>query len=107
MNHESLRGLIEQAFEDRAALSPAAAPTELRGAVEAVLDGLEDGSLRVDDFLLNEEGTDERFLAWKSLSAKGIAFDLSPRRLHIQDVRFQLCAGRAGDPRHALHAQSR
>ena len=47
MNHESLKGLIEQSFEDRASLAPTKAPAGLRDAVEAVLDGLEDGSLRV------------------------------------------------------------
>ncbi len=47
MTDESLKGLIEQAFEDRASLSPATAPADLRDAVEAVLDGLEAGSLRV------------------------------------------------------------
>ncbi len=47
MNHEALKPLIEQAFEDRASLNPADAPAELRAAVEAVLDGLEAGTLRV------------------------------------------------------------
>ncbi|MEE4175312.1 MAG: 2,3,4,5-tetrahydropyridine-2,6-dicarboxylate N-succinyltransferase, partial [Xanthomonadales bacterium] len=47
MTDKALRDLIEQAFEDRASLSPADAPAELREAVEAVLDGLETGALRV------------------------------------------------------------
>jgi 2,3,4,5-tetrahydropyridine-2-carboxylate N-succinyltransferase len=47
MKHEALKPLIEQAFEDRASLNPADAPAELRAAVEAVLDGLEAGALRV------------------------------------------------------------
>jgi 2,3,4,5-tetrahydropyridine-2-carboxylate N-succinyltransferase len=42
-----MRELIEQAWEDRAGLTPANAPGELKQAVEACLDGLEDGRYRV------------------------------------------------------------
>ncbi len=43
----TLQALIEQAWEDRAELSPSRAPAELRDAVETCLDGLEDGRFRV------------------------------------------------------------
>ncbi|MFO7553992.1 MAG: DUF748 domain-containing protein [Desulfobacterales bacterium] len=47
-----------------------------------------DGSVSVDSFMLNEEGTGERFLEWKELSANGLKFGLSPDRLHIEEVRL-------------------
>ncbi len=42
-----LAGLIEQAFEDRLQFSPTNAPQDVQEAVERVLSGLDDGSLRV------------------------------------------------------------
>lgn len=39
--------IIEQAWEDRANISPSAAPSDVREAVEQTLAGLNDGSLRV------------------------------------------------------------
>lgn len=42
-----LSGLIEQAFEDRLQFSPTNTPEDVREAVERVLAGLDDGSLRV------------------------------------------------------------
>jgi 2,3,4,5-tetrahydropyridine-2-carboxylate N-succinyltransferase len=47
MSEQQLRSTIEAAFERRSELDPAAAPEGLREAVEAVLDGLESGALRV------------------------------------------------------------
>jgi 2,3,4,5-tetrahydropyridine-2-carboxylate N-succinyltransferase len=44
---ESTRKHIEDAWENRAQLAPAAAPRELREAVETVLAGLDAGTLRV------------------------------------------------------------
>jgi len=44
---ESIRKTIEAAWEGRAALSPATAPRDLRGAVEEVIAGLDSGKLRV------------------------------------------------------------
>lgn len=41
------QSIIEQAWEDRASISPAAAPDEVRVAVKDTLAGLNDGSLRV------------------------------------------------------------
>jgi 2,3,4,5-tetrahydropyridine-2-carboxylate N-succinyltransferase len=43
----ALANLIEQAWENRAELTPASAPQELRRGVEECLDGLETGELRV------------------------------------------------------------
>jgi len=44
---EQARKTIEQAWEERAALGPAAAPKDVRAAVEAVITGLDTGRLRV------------------------------------------------------------
>ncbi len=43
----TLQSIIDQAWENRATLSPQEAPNEVRAAVNAVLDGLNQGSLRV------------------------------------------------------------
>jgi 2,3,4,5-tetrahydropyridine-2-carboxylate N-succinyltransferase len=43
----TLQNIIDQAWEDRASLSPSAAPKEVREAVASVLAGLNDGSIRV------------------------------------------------------------
>ena len=43
----TLQNIINQAWEDRASLSPSAAPKEVREAVATVLAGLNDGSIRV------------------------------------------------------------
>jgi 2,3,4,5-tetrahydropyridine-2-carboxylate N-succinyltransferase len=47
MNHEHLQRLIDAAFEERATLSPQSAPRELKDAVEATLQLLDGGTLRV------------------------------------------------------------
>ena len=44
---EQDRKVIDEAWENRASLSPASAPRELREAVERVIAGLDSGSLRV------------------------------------------------------------
>ncbi|MGY6553814.1 MAG: 2,3,4,5-tetrahydropyridine-2,6-dicarboxylate N-succinyltransferase [Wenzhouxiangella sp.] len=44
---QTLQNLIEQAWEHRAELSPERADPELRQAIDACLDGLESGALRV------------------------------------------------------------
>ena len=44
---DNARAIIEQAWENRAQLSPAAAPREVREAVDAVIAGLDSGRLRV------------------------------------------------------------
>ena len=44
---QQLQQIIDDAFENRAALSPSDAPAAIREAVEAVIAGLDDGSLRV------------------------------------------------------------
>ena len=44
---DDARNTIEQAFERRSDLSPDTAPEALREAVEQVIAGLDDGSLRV------------------------------------------------------------
>jgi 2,3,4,5-tetrahydropyridine-2-carboxylate N-succinyltransferase len=45
--HEPLIGLLEAAWEDRAKFSSASAPQEVRDAVEAVIEALDKGALRV------------------------------------------------------------
>jgi uncharacterized protein involved in outer membrane biogenesis len=47
------------------------------------------GSMGVDSFKLSEAGSGERFLEWKAMSANGLEFELSPRRLGIEELRFQ------------------
>ena len=47
MNHESLRATVEAAFERRQGLTPDNAGTELRAAIDAVIDRLDRGELRV------------------------------------------------------------
>ncbi|MCB1887001.1 MAG: 2,3,4,5-tetrahydropyridine-2,6-dicarboxylate N-succinyltransferase [Rhodocyclaceae bacterium] len=44
---QALQKIIDDAFEVRTTLSPASAPAEVRDAVEQVIAGLDDGSLRV------------------------------------------------------------
>jgi 2,3,4,5-tetrahydropyridine-2-carboxylate N-succinyltransferase len=46
-SHEQLRKVIDSAYEARATLNPRTAPTELRAAVESVIELLNDGVLRV------------------------------------------------------------
>ena len=43
----ALQSIIDTAFENRASLSPASAPAEIRNAVEEVIAGLDAGTLRV------------------------------------------------------------
>ena len=47
MPHTALQNLIETAWEDRASLNPGQAPDALRQAVDQVIVGLDDGTLRV------------------------------------------------------------
>jgi len=44
---QNIQKIIDDAFDDRAALSPCAAPAEVREAVEFVIAGLDAGTLRV------------------------------------------------------------
>jgi 2,3,4,5-tetrahydropyridine-2,6-dicarboxylate N-succinyltransferase len=44
---QALQKIIDDAFENRASLSPSAAPAEIRDAVEQVIAGLDAGTLRV------------------------------------------------------------
>jgi hypothetical protein len=46
------------------------------------------GSVSVNELLLNENSTGERFLEWKKMSANGLNFGLSPDHLQIQEVRL-------------------
>jgi hypothetical protein len=47
-----------------------------------------DGSMSLNKLKLNETDTGERFLDWKAMSANGIKFSLSPRRLKIEEVKL-------------------
>ena len=42
-----LQAIIETAYESRAQLTPRTTPPDLRASIEAVIDGLDRGSLRV------------------------------------------------------------
>lgn len=44
---QDLQAIIDTAFDNRASLSPSSAPAEVRNAVEAVIAGLDAGTLRV------------------------------------------------------------
>ncbi|MGL1833822.1 2,3,4,5-tetrahydropyridine-2,6-dicarboxylate N-succinyltransferase [Rhodocyclaceae bacterium SMB388] len=44
---QEIQKIIDEAFDNRADLSPASAPTKVRDAVATVIAGLDDGSLRV------------------------------------------------------------
>jgi 2,3,4,5-tetrahydropyridine-2,6-dicarboxylate N-succinyltransferase len=44
---EQLKAIIEEAYESRAQLTPQTAPTDLRASIEAVIDALDRGTLRV------------------------------------------------------------
>ncbi|HRQ57581.1 MAG TPA: 2,3,4,5-tetrahydropyridine-2,6-dicarboxylate N-succinyltransferase [Azoarcus taiwanensis] len=44
---QELQRIIDEAFENRATLSPSSAPAEIRDAVQTVINGLDSGSLRV------------------------------------------------------------
>ena len=46
------------------------------------------GNASIHDFRLNEAGTEERLIAWKTLSAKKIALSLEPNRLAIKEIRL-------------------
>ena len=45
------------------------------------------GQLSVDDVLVNEEGTSERFISWKTISADGMQLSMSPEKLVIKELR--------------------
>jgi hypothetical protein len=44
------------------------------------------GALRVDDLLVTEMATGDRFLAWKTLVADRVAFALAPARLAVDEI---------------------
>ena len=46
---QSIQQIIDQAWEDRASLSPKTAPADIRNAVAEVIAGLNEGTLRVAD----------------------------------------------------------
>ncbi|MGH8761788.1 MAG: DUF748 domain-containing protein [Nitrosospira sp.] len=46
------------------------------------------GNASIHDFRLNEAGTEERLIAWKTLSAQKITLSLEPNRLVIKEVRL-------------------
>ncbi|MDQ3186114.1 MAG: DUF748 domain-containing protein [Pseudomonadota bacterium] len=46
------------------------------------------GSTSVHNFRLNETGTEERLISWKTLSANRITLTLAPNRLAIKEVRL-------------------
>jgi len=46
------------------------------------------GTLRVDNLLVNEAGSGERLLAWKSLAATGLSLGLGPDQLKIEEAKL-------------------
>ncbi|MET0680650.1 MAG: DUF748 domain-containing protein, partial [Burkholderiales bacterium] len=47
------------------------------------------GAIRVDDVLINEDRTGERFVSWKTLSAEDASLTLAPHRLSIKEIRLE------------------
>src|SRR6185369_3089661 len=47
------------------------------------------GTARVDNLLVNEAGSKERLLAWKSVTATGLSLDLEPNRLNVEEARVR------------------
>jgi uncharacterized protein involved in outer membrane biogenesis len=45
------------------------------------------GTVSIENVLVNEARTGDRFLSWKTLSADEVAFTLAPNRLAIKEVR--------------------
>jgi Domain of Unknown Function (DUF748) len=45
------------------------------------------GSISIADLLVNESGTEERFLSWKTMSTDDVTFTLAPNRLRIKEIR--------------------
>jgi hypothetical protein len=56
-----------------------------RGAQPALLTR---GQFAVEDFLVNEAASGERFASWKTLGADGVELSLSPDRLAIRQMRL-------------------
>jgi uncharacterized protein involved in outer membrane biogenesis len=46
------------------------------------------GALDVSNILLNDAGSGERLVAWKSLATKGISFALDPMKLEVREIRL-------------------
>ena len=46
------------------------------------------GALDVAALRLNEQGSGERLIAWKSLATKGVRFRLDPARLEVKEIRL-------------------
>lgn len=78
----TLQSIIDQAWENRATLSPQEAPNEVRAAVNAVLDGLNQGSLRVATREKNGQWTIHQWV-----KKSGVAV-VSLRRQHSDDRRW-------------------
>jgi len=45
------------------------------------------GAISIADLLVNESGTEERFLSWKTMSTDDVTFTLAPNRLRIKEIR--------------------
>jgi len=80
VDESALRALIEGAYEARAEISPENASRELRGAIEAVIDRLDAGSLRVAE----KRGGDWHVHQWLK-KAVLLSFRITPNA--------PLCAG--------------
>ncbi|HLX80749.1 MAG TPA: DUF748 domain-containing protein [Burkholderiales bacterium] len=48
-----------------------------------------DGTLRVDNFLVNEAEGGERLLAWKALTVSGLNLSLAPDQLKIKETKLE------------------
>jgi hypothetical protein len=82
---------LQPAVADRTTL--ALASGEVSATVQAQYRALKDraelrtrGNASVEELLLTEAGTGERFLGWKAVHVNGISFSLAPERLDISSI---------------------
>ena len=53
-----------------------------------------EGRVTIADMLARETATGDRLVAWKTMEAEGIAYDLAPNRLTVKDVRLDAPAAK-------------
>lgn len=72
------------ALDIRSGAVSASSGLRYQGGAPAVLQA--QGRVGIANLLVNEAGSDQRFLSWKQLDAEGVAFDLASRRFTVQEV---------------------
>jgi outer membrane protein OmpA-like peptidoglycan-associated protein len=72
------------ALDIRSGAVSASSGLRYQGGAPAVLQA--QGRVGIANLLVNEAGSDQRFLSWKQLDAESVAFDLASRRFTVQEV---------------------